>query len=387
MELILETLLPDDNPLDDNLYHKSLRERVNEMYETENDCEFTISEISNIINNLKSNKTPGWDQINDLIVKKIFGVNPTFIAKLFNNCLKFKCFPKIWKISIIKVLLKSNDKPQQEITSYRLISLLCVFAKTLEKLLIDRINWYLYHNNLLSEKQFGFKPQNSTQTAINHLIKKVEIQLKRKLFLHFISLDIKGAFDNAFWPSILAQLREKKVPQNLYFMIENYLSDREVILICGNEYIKKKLSKGCPQGSALGPGLWNILYDSLLNIQIPVNSELIAFCDDTGCLITGNDINSIESTANQVLAKLHIWGINNKIQFNPIKTKAILFTNRRKYIKPRINMNGVEIEIVNELKYLGIIIDRKLNFNHHIKYITEKCLKKIHKISMIARNT
>jgi hypothetical protein len=58
--------------------------------------------------------------------------------------------------------MKSEDKPKHEITSYRFISLLCVFAKIFEKLLIDRINWFLNINNSLSENQFGFRPQKST---------------------------------------------------------------------------------------------------------------------------------------------------------------------------------------------------------------------------------
>jgi hypothetical protein len=285
------------------------------------------------------------------------------------------------------MVIKSKDKSQHEISSYRLISLLCVLAKIFEKLLIDRINWHFNSNNLLSDKQFGFRPQKSTQTAIKNLTQKVKTQLNDKKFLLFISLDMKGAFDNVFWPSILLQLRKNKTPKNIYLTIKSYLTDREAIVVFGEEYIKKSLTKGLSQGSALGPGLWNIMFDDLLQIELPENSELQAYCDDTGAIITGNDINKIEEIANQVLEKLQNWGINHKIEFNPNKTKAILFTNRRNYTKPKIFMNSINIDVVNELKYLGLIIDRKLNFIKHVEYITDKCLRKIHKLSIIAKNT
>jgi hypothetical protein len=141
------------------------------------------------------------------------------------------------------------------------------------------------------------------------------------------------------------------------------------------------------QGSALGPELWNIFFDDIFGIKLPKNSELQVFCDDTRVIITGDDIEQIGNIANKVLEKLQNWGKNNGIQFNPNKTKAILFTNRRKFEKPKIHMNNVRIDIVDEIKYLGIIIDIKLLFNKHIEYITDKCLRKIQKLSIIARNT
>jgi hypothetical protein len=101
-----------------------LRQEMNENIETENDLNFKISEFRQIINNLKKNKAPGWDQMNDQIIRAIFKTNPEFFLKLFNTCLEFSYFPKIWKISIIRITLKSKDKPKEEITSYRLISLL-----------------------------------------------------------------------------------------------------------------------------------------------------------------------------------------------------------------------------------------------------------------------
>jgi hypothetical protein len=222
IEFIFSNLLPDDDLNQDNEHHKTLREAMNENIDTENDIDFTISELSQIINSLKKNKLPGWDLMNDQIIKAIFETQPEFILKMFNTCLKFNYFPKIWKISIIRMILKSKDKPKEEITSYRLISLLCFFAKIYEKLLIDRINWHLNSKRLLLNNQFGFRPQSSTQTALKHLISKVKNQLNENKFLLFIILDIRGAFDNCFWPSIISQLRKKKTPKNLFLTIKSY---------------------------------------------------------------------------------------------------------------------------------------------------------------------
>jgi hypothetical protein len=131
VEYILNKLLPDDELNTDNDFHKFIREQVNEDMITPDDSDFTLPELNNII---KQKTTPGFDQINDQLVKIIFEINSSFMLKLFNRCLKLKFFPKIWKISIIKLILKSKDKPKQEVSSYRLISFFTTFWQNSRKI-------------------------------------------------------------------------------------------------------------------------------------------------------------------------------------------------------------------------------------------------------------
>jgi len=81
------------------------------------------------------------------------------------------------------------------------------------------------------------------------------------------SLDIQGAFDAAWWPAILNNLRDFQCPRNLYNLTTSYFSDR-VAILCANTYRKeRKVTKGCPEGSCCGPGFWNVLYNALLNLE------------------------------------------------------------------------------------------------------------------------
>jgi hypothetical protein len=68
----------------------------------------------------------------------------------------------------------------------------------------------------------------------------------------------------------------------------------------------------------------------------------------------------MEFSANQVLKKFYAWEVNNKIQFNPLKTKAILLNKRKNYIKPKIIISDINIETVEVIKYLGLVLDSKL---------------------------
>jgi hypothetical protein len=95
-------------------------------------------------------------------------------------------------------------------------------------------------------------------------------RLKKNGFLLVIILDIRAALDSCWWPQILKQLKKKKCPKNLYKLVQSYLRDRYVIFIVVELFAMKRLTKSCPQGSALGPGFWNINYDDFWNLKLQI---------------------------------------------------------------------------------------------------------------------
>jgi hypothetical protein len=202
-----------------------------------------------------------------------------------------------------------------------------------------------------------------------------------------IPLDIKGAFNNAWWPFIYKQLKEKKCPKNLYDLIVSYFTERTVIFEIANIKIVKKVTKSCPQGSCLAPILWNIYYDSFLSIELPVNTNISGFADDTALLIKGDTINQIEIKSNEVLKIAYKWSEMSKLTFNIEKTKALLITHKNKFKKPVIKLNNQLIELVDNIKYLGVYIDNKLSWNIHINYVIKKCTKLTFALTAIAENT
>ena len=135
-----------------------------------------------------------------------------------------------------------------------------------------------------------------------------------------------------------------------------------------------------------GPELWNIVYDDLLQQEIPNNCEIIGFCDNTLALISGNDTKIIEEKANILLKVCQEWDIRVKLEFNPIKSTSVLISNKRNYYLPQIYLNSTQIKIEDNIKYLGLTIDKKLNFNKHINNIYNKCVSKIIKLPFFARN-
>jgi len=90
----------------------------------------------------------------------------------------------------------------------------------------------------------------------------IEPHLNRGGVAIIISLDIQEAFGSPWWPAILQRLIDIKCPRNLYYLIQDYLTDRKAVMTMNNFSVEKTITKACPQGSCCGPGLWNIQYDS-----------------------------------------------------------------------------------------------------------------------------
>jgi hypothetical protein len=227
---------------------------------------FTQEEVNDVIKSLNSKKAPGDDFINAEVIKRLNIIKPTLLLELYNKCFELRTFPKPWKRAIAKIIPKVGYGDASNVEAFRPICLLSVLGKVLEKLMINRINWWLLTENQLSNKQFGFLPQRSTEQAIHTVVNFAKESLKRKGFCLLVSLDISGAFDHAIWSDIINQLKIMRCPSNLIQMTESYFTDRSVKLYFQEVCLEKRVTRGCPQGSVGGPSYWVIMYDNLLRL-------------------------------------------------------------------------------------------------------------------------
>ena len=141
-------------------------------------------------------------------------------------------------------IIKPGKEHSEEPSKFRPISLLNVGGKVLEKLLINRINYQIYSHYLMSGNQYSFMPQKSTTDAAMAVKGFVEEALKAGDIVILICLDVKGAFDAAFWLSILNSLRDYKCSKNLYNLPKSYFSNRSVFISTNSIVICKRLQKG-----------------------------------------------------------------------------------------------------------------------------------------------
>jgi len=148
-------------------------------------------------------------------------------------------------------------------------------------------------------------------------------------YVAVISLYVKGAFDAAWWPGLLASMRNLRCQGNLYRLCGSYFNERTAFLTMNNCIVQRKISKGCPQGSASGPGIWNLLHNSLLNLEYIKNTKVIAYADDLMILVKGTTQVEVENYANIETQKVAKWARNNKMSFNDQKSKVTIITKEK----------------------------------------------------------
>ncbi|GFY41288.1 RNA-directed DNA polymerase from mobile element jockey [Trichonephila inaurata madagascariensis] len=291
---------------------------------------------------------------------------PDLFLIVFNSCLRLKTFPRCWKKARIILIPKVNAVRVPNLDNLRCISLLSTLGKCFERLIINRVAWRLYKDNYFNKNQFGFMPQKCTEDALVKLNEIVLKGKKRNLHTILVFLDIKGAFDNAWWPGILSLLKRSNIPGNLFAVISSFLKDRSVTLSLGHSSKEKLLNKGCPQGSVSGPFLWNVIINDFLEKILAFSScETIAFADDLLLCFQGKSFPDLSRQAQFTLDFASTWTKNYKLEFNAVKSKVMILERRENNVLTgNLTLNGFSLDCVKELKYLGIVLDRATYRNY-----------------------
>lgn len=154
-------------------------------------------------------------------------------------------------------------------------------------------------------------------------------------------------------------------------MIKSYLTNRQATLTVGNSTAKKRLTRGCPQGSQLGPILWNASMEIALDVHKERTSKIIAYADDILIMVAAARKETIQSRAVLILDRLISWAEERVLTFSAAKSMAISFKGG---IKPgqRIRFGDISVETTSPVKYLGVMIDYKRNLWNHVQYVADK---------------
>lgn len=336
---------------------------------------------------LAPNKAPGPDCISPNIVREVVLEIPDVICGIFNKLLHSGTFPKIWKEARV-TLIEKPTKTRGDPPAYRPICLINTLGKLFEGILNERLKKEIVEKHLLSDFQFGFREGRSTVHAIRKIKDIAGGELRKRgncssrCFCLLITLDIQNAFNSANWGTVITALAKKGVSKYLIRMMESYLSEREIV---GEEF-PKNMSAGVPQGSILGPTLWNLLYDGVLQLKIPHDVTLVAYADDLAIIALGRTEEELEMKANTTLEIVGGWMRDNKLAVAPAKSEAMVISGRKVCRPIKIKFGNQEITQKNIIKYLGVVLDRKLNFHSHIDYVTAKAEKTVAALSRIVPN-
>ena len=130
---------------------------------------------------------------------------------------------------------------------------------------------------------------------------------------------------------------------------------------------------GCPKGGVLSPLLWNLVVDRLFAVTNDLGFSTFGYADNTVIIVQGKFAHTVRQIMQEALNALVKWAVKEGLNISPHKTAIVPFTNRRKTegLGPLI-LHGKELKMLDEVKYLGVILDSKLNWNQHLQKIIRK---------------
>ena len=300
------------------------------------------------------------------------------VTNLINKMIE-KCeFPDILKMADVTPIHKKDERTSAR--NYRPVSVLPTLSKIFEKLLYQQTNCYI--DQYLSEKTSGFREGFSAQHCLTVMIESMCKALDKGKIAAALLTDLSKAFDCILHDLLIAKMHAYGFNLGSLKLINSYLSNRKQRTKIDSSFSSwAEIILGVPQGSILGPLLFNIYINDIFFFII--ESDIANYADDntlyTSSRYCEETILKLEKDAN-ILIK---WFKDNGMKLNEEKCKLLILSKKS---------NNTEIILGNETiknskseKLLGITIDEKLTFNKHIGNLCKKASQKLHALARISK--
>ena len=329
----------------------------------------TKDELKTIVFDLANKSSP--DEIDMVFYKDNFDILSDQLIHIINRSLECGIVPSSLKVSTIIPVRKVPKTIKAE--ECRPINMLPAFEKILEKVVYLQFLDFIIKNKILSRYQSGFREGFSCESALQYVINEWKEAKDKGKMTGVIFLDLKRAFETIDRKILLGKLSRYGIGGVVWKWFECYLKNRRQRVRCEQVFSSElPINVGVPQGSILGPLLFVIYINDMSKIFKYCKYHF--FADDTIIYIDGNNPGELVGKINYDLELVSKWLETNKLKLNIAKTKGMLISNQQNFklfkdINQSFNLQGVNLSLVSEIKYLGVIVDCNLNFKSHVDYI------------------
>lgn len=335
---------------------------------------------------MPSNKAPGNDTTHIKILKDCLNSIVHPITSIINSSFLTGSFPSQWKQSEIIPIPKNDDYEEAE--NNRPISLLPVLSKVCERAVHNQFTSHLIQTDRFPTNQSGNRKQHSTETLGLSISDYILDAMDKKRVTAMVLLDFSKAFDSISHPLLLSKLKNFGVSPNVLQWFASYLSQRKQQVRIGKTLSTTRIvTHGVPQGSILGPLLFNLYIHDLH--PVCTGSEIDSFVDDTKLYMTlkvadlADGLNCLTNDLNRVAS----WCCFNQLLINPGKTQFILFGTRQllqqKPADLQLSFLGKVLRPSKCVKDLGIKLDEHLSFDDHTSKVVSSCNLALKQISRV----
>ena len=331
--------------------------------------EFSVDIVEKQLRDLASTSSAGSTEIPVCVLKFCSVELAPLFVKLFNFCTKLNSIPSEWKLAFVTPLLKKGDPLVCD--NYRAISVISPLCKIFEKLLARQITKHFDENSLFVSDQHGFRKNKSCETALHSILNTWKMNMDSGNINIALFIDFKKAFDMVESQLLLRKLIHYGFSNNAEALMRNYFCERtQIVKINGVKSDPCDLQLGVPQGSVLGPLLFNIFIN---DIVFTVGELLVTlFADDTTLHTNGTSIEACICKLKKNIEPFLEWVLINHLKINWDKTKVMFISRSAKNSSELKNIcfSNTDVEVVDNFKLLGVIIDTQLCFDGYVKHIS-----------------
>ena len=325
----------------------------------------------------------GIDGLSLKYIKDSLPILNQFITCIINTSIVTGIFPNQWKHATVIPIYKKGDKLNP--ANYRPISLLPILSKVLEKTVAAQLLIHLHEFNLLSNYQFGFRPNLSTENALTMVTDTLYQTMEDGNITLLTLLDLSKAFDSVNHTLLLSKL--KKVNCDTFWFSDYLTNRKQSVKINKITSMQNEIKFGVPQGSILGPLLFIIFINDLFETFNDV--QLVGYVDDLQVLLTDKPENhlAIKNRAETSLNRLMSWYRKNGLKLNPDKTECIMFGSKNLLKKIPSNFSiqfaNTTIHPSKNVRNLGVHFDESLSFESHINKACAKANQALVRINRV----
>lgn len=327
----------------------------------------TVEEVNKLLKSLDTKKAIGIDGIPPIILKLSADIIAKPLTDSINKSIADNDFPTLAKIAIILPFFKKDERSNKN--NYRPVSVLSSLSKIFGKILQNQISTFM--ENLLSPYVSAYRKGFSTQHVLIRLIEEWKKGLDENYVVGSVLMDLSKAFDCIPHDLLIAKLNAYGFEKSALKYIYSYLKGRrQGVKINGTQSKFTTLLSGVPQGSIVGPLLFNIFINDFYYFF--TSSSLYGFADDNSLSAKSKRLDDLKAKLTQESMVAIKWLKDNQMLANPSKFQAMFLTKSKEHIKTTICIDDQIIESKSSVELLGVEIDDKLKFESHINKISNK---------------
>ena len=338
------------------------------------DDPFSSQELNQAMRKLLPRKAAGPDKIKNELIQHLGHKAKQVLLKFINQTWSKGYLPTQWRTATITPILKKGKLPESP-QSYRPISLTSCLGKLMEKMVNNRLYWWLEKENIIDNCQYGFRRGCRTGDPLFRLVQSVMDGFQEGKSTTAVFIDLQQAYDRVWRKGLLLKLGKIGVGGKMLQWLKGFLTNRTITTRFGcATSAKRTLEEGLPQGSALSCTLF-LVYINDLPKHLKVHKAL--FADDLVIWTTDKYPILTKAKLNRALLTIAAYCELWKLKVNTQKSTYTIFTRSHKAAKRNINLKLNEEPLRKEESpvYLGVKMDRQLNMSDHVNSLQEKASK------------